>query len=117
MPEFMFIYRQECPTQSSKQMSPEDMQAVMQKWQTWIKGAMQAGWMTNPGDALKSGGRRVSAQKVVSDGPFVESKEVVGGFSIVHAETFDQAAVYAKGCPCLSSGGVVEIRELAGYKM
>ena len=54
----------------------------------------------------------MSAQKVVSDGPFVEVKEVVGGFSVVVADTIDAAAEFAKGCPVLLRGGTVEVRPL-----
>jgi hypothetical protein len=75
---------------------------------------MQKGWMLNPGDALKKEGRVVNAQKVVLDGPFVEAKEIVGGFSIVQAETLDAAAELAKGCPGLLKGGKVEVRPLEG---
>ena len=59
-------------------------------------------------------GRVVNASKVVTDGPFVESKEIVGGYSIVQADTIDAAAELAKGCPGLLCGGKVEVRPLAG---
>jgi hypothetical protein len=59
----------------------------------------------------------VDAKKVVTDGPFVESKEVLGGFSIVQADSLDAAAELAKGCPGLLFGGKVEVRPLAGYKL
>jgi hypothetical protein len=62
-------------------------------------------------------GRLVDAKKVVTDGPFVESKEVLGGFSIVQADSLDAAAELAKGCPGLLFGGKVEVRPLAGYKV
>jgi len=75
---------------------------------------MQQGWMPDPGDALTLEGRVVNAH-VVTDGPFVEAKEVLGGFSIVEAGTVDAAAKLAKGCPGLLSGGTVEVRRLAGY--
>jgi hypothetical protein len=75
---------------------------------------MQKGWMLDPGDGLTDEGRVVKA-KVVTDGPFVESKEVVGGFSIVQAETVAAAAELAEGCPGLHNGGSVEVRRLAGY--
>jgi hypothetical protein len=75
---------------------------------------MQKGWMLDPGDALTKESRVVNSQKVVTDGPFVEAKEVVGGFSIVQASNIDAAADLAKGCPVLLVGGEVEIRPLAG---
>jgi hypothetical protein len=74
---------------------------------------MQKGWMTDPGDALTDEGRVVRG-KVVSDGPFVEAKEVVGGYSVVEAETIEKASELAKGCPALLYGGAVEVRRLAG---
>jgi hypothetical protein len=70
--------------------------------------------MTDPGDALLPEGRVVTS-KVVTDGPFMESKEVLGGYSVVEAETADAAAKLAKGCPGLLVGGTVEVRRLAGY--
>jgi hypothetical protein len=57
----------------------------------------------------------VNAKMVVTDGPFVESKEVVGGYSIVQADSVKEAANLAKGCPGLQAGGSVEVRRLAEY--
>ena len=67
-----------------------------------------------PGSRPAPEGRVVNAKKVVTDGPFVESKELVGGYSIVKADTIDAAAELAKGCPALLTGGRVEVRPLAG---
>jgi hypothetical protein len=90
------------------------MQQNMQKWGEWITAAIQQGWMTDPGDALTGEGRVVNAKKLVTDGPFVEAKEVVGGYSIITADSIDKAAELAKGCPALLTGGKVEVRTLAG---
>jgi len=51
----------------------------------------------------------------VTDGPFVESKDIVGGYSIVQAASIEGASEFAKGCPVLLNGGTVEIRPLAGF--
>ncbi len=52
---------------------------------------------------------------MVSDGPFAESKEIVGGYSIVEADDLSAASGLAKTCPAADSpGGTIEIRELAG---
>lgn len=112
MAEFLFVYRGN--NESWKKLPPEEMQQSMEKWRTWITQALQKGWMLNPGDALLDDGRVVQPNKVVTDGPFVEAKEVVGGYSIVKAETIDAAAELAKGCPALLTGGRVEVRPLAG---
>jgi hypothetical protein len=114
MARFLFVYRGS--SEGMGKMTPEEMQLHMQRWAKWIGEAMQKGWMVDPGDGLTPEGRVVSA-KVVTDGPFVESKEIVGGFSIVEAITIDDAARLAKGCPGLEVGGRVEVRTLAGFKV
>ena len=58
--------------------------------------------------------RLQDGEVLTTDGPFVESKECIGGFSIVQADTIDAAAELAKGCPHLLTGGKVEVRVLAG---
>ena len=113
MAKFLFVYRSAPATM--RNLSPEEMQQTMQKWSTWISEGMQKGWMLDPGDGLTQEGCVVNAKKVVTDGPFVEAKELVGGFSIVQAATVSAAAKLAKGCPHLLSGGTVEVRRLAGY--
>jgi hypothetical protein len=112
MAKFLFVYRGGNDAESK--MTPDEMQQYMHKWGTWIREALQKGWMVDPGDALTPEGRVVNAKKVVTDGPFVESKEIVGGYSIVQAGTIDAAAELAKGCPGLLAGGKVEVRSLAG---
>jgi hypothetical protein len=112
MAKFLFVYRSN-PEDFAK-MTPEQMQQHHQKWMEWITQALQQGWMLDPGDALTPEGRVVKS-KVVTDGPFVESKEIVGGFSIIQADSLDAAAKLAKGCPGLLVNGSVEVRVLAGY--
>jgi hypothetical protein len=114
MAKFLFVYRK--AGDAAAAMTPEEMQRQMQKWEKWIGEGIKSGWLLDPGDALTAEGRVVNA-KVVTDGPFAESKEIVGGFSIVEAETIDAAAQLAKGCPGLLVGGTVEVRRLAGYTM
>ena len=112
MARFMFIYRSS-EDQHKNDFSPEQMQKVMEAWNGWIGKGMQEGWMVDPGDALNLEGRVMNKDKVVSDGPFVESKEIVGGYSIVQADDFDAACEFAKDCPALEPDGTIEIRELA----
>jgi hypothetical protein len=112
MAKFLFVYRGN--NEAFAKLSPEEMQQHNQKWGEWIGAAMQQGWMVEPGDALTPEGRVVKA-KVVTDGPFVESKEIVGGYSVVQADTVEAAAKLAGGCPGLLVGGSVEVRRLAGF--
>lgn len=112
MAKFLFIYRG-CEDRPA-QISPQEMQQIMNKWNAWIAEGMQKGWMLSPGDALMSEGKVVHPKNVVTDGPFVESKEIVGGYSVIEAETLAAATELAKGCPGLQTGGKVEVRPLAG---
>jgi hypothetical protein len=113
--KFLFVYRNN--SESYGNMSPEEMQQMLQKWQTWLTEGLRQGWMLDAGDGLKKEGRVVNAKKVVSDGPFIEVKEIVGGFSIVQADTLDAAAELTKGCPIFQRGGSVEVRPLQGFTM
>lgn len=112
MPNFLFVYRGE-PFDPSK-VSPEQMQQSMDLWSKWINQGFAEGWMLDPGDALLPEGRLVNRDQVVTDGPFVESKEVVGGFSVIKAASFEEAIKYANSCPNVTEGGSVEIRQMAG---
>jgi len=111
MPKFMFIYRE--PAERAGDPSPEEMQQVMKTWMDWIGKGVQAGWMSEAGDALKPHSRVVKAGGAITDGPFAESKELVGGFSMVEAVDIDAAAKLTEGCPIFAVGGAVEVRELA----
>ena len=100
---------------SSTPPSPAEIQASFQKWGEWIGKFTQSGQMIDPGDGLQMSGKVVRLAGIVSDGPYVESKEVVGGFSIVQADDYDQAVAIGRECPAVVEGGSVEIRQLAGY--
>jgi hypothetical protein len=113
MAKFLFVYRN--GKDSYGTMTPEEMQQMLQKWNTWITEGLRKGWMVEAGDGLKTEGRVVNAKKLVTDGPFVEAKEIIGGFSIAQADTIDAAAELAKGCPIFLRGGSVEVRPLQGY--
>jgi hypothetical protein len=115
MAKFLFIYRSGKDSRST--MTPEEMQQILEKWKTWITEGLRKGWMLDAGDGLKPEGRVVNAKKVVTDGPFAEAREILGGFSIVQAATLDAAAELAKGCPVFLRGGTVEVRPLEGFTL
>lgn len=111
----MFVYRSSGSNESDP--SPEQMQQVMQQWMTWIKGGMDAGWMIEGGDALQPQGKVVRGDMVITDGPFAESKELIGGYSMVEAADLAAAAALAEGCPSLAAGGCVEVRQLMNVQL
>ena len=111
MPKYLFAYRDSASTPPP---CPEDMQAALGLWGVWIEKFMKSGTILDPGDGLKGEGRIVRRGGAVTDGPFVEAKEILGGYSIVQADSFDHAVSIAKECPG-SRSGTLEIRELAGF--
>jgi hypothetical protein len=100
--------------EASKQAppSPAQMQEMYASFNAW-KERFKAN-IVDIGGQLKPGGRVVRTSGV-TDGPFAEAKEVVGGYMVVAAESYDRAIEVARGCPgIIRPGSSVEIREIAG---
>jgi hypothetical protein len=114
MEKFMLIFHGgQLPTQS-----PEEMQTHMGKWMTWIdKLAKEDKYAA--GEPLIPGGKLVSGPggKNVTDGPYTEGKEVVGGFFIINAKDMDEAVAISQGCPDFELGGTVQVRQVMKMEM
>jgi len=110
MNDFLFVFRNDPAVMSN--MSPEALQNSMQKWMDWIGGIAAQGKLVDRGNRLANEGNVVRPSQVVTDGPYIETKESVGGFIMVRAESLDGATEMAKGCPILSNGGNVEVRPI-----
>jgi hypothetical protein len=115
MSEFVFLYRGgEMPASTS----PEQGQQIMQKWMAWFKDLAEKGHLVERGQPLERTGTLLERkQGVFTDGPFVETKDVVGGFSIIKADSVEQATELAKGCPFFERGGYVEVRPIMNLDM
>ena len=111
MAKFLLIYRDEVEPKS--QPSPEEMQGFLAMWGEWFQKF--GGKIVDGGDALLPTGRVLKAGGEVSNGPYVEAKEMLGGYSVVQAEHYEEAVTIAKECPICKVGGMIEIREFAGY--
>lgn len=107
----MLIFR---GTDWYKGLSPEEMQQVGERWMTWFKGLTNQG-KAIAGNPLEKEGKIVSGKnRVVSDGPFAESKETIGGYFLLKVNTMDDAVEIAQQCPGLVYGIRVEVRPVAG---
>ncbi len=108
--DYLFLFRGGA---SPEDLSPEQMQQLMNKWFAWI-GQMKSLGQYKAGEPLHDEGMVLSGKngKVVTDGPFVESKETVGGYIIVHAGDMAEAVEIAKGCPIFDNNGTVEVRPI-----
>ena len=109
MNEFLMIFRHDPTAQNAP--SPEDIQASVKQWQDWIGGIAQQGKFVST-QQLGSSGKTIKSSEVISDGPYAEVKEIVGGLLICKADTLEEALGMAKGCPVLAIGGKVEVRSL-----
>ena len=110
MSEFVMLYRRS-PEVNRATMGPEQAQQTMRKWQAWFKQMTDKGQLKNIGQPLDDGGRLVGGSKrTVIDGPYSETKDVIGGYSIIEAGDLDEAAAIAAGCPVIEAGGLVEVR-------
>lgn len=106
MSEFLYLYRG-----GQRPESPEQGEREMQKWVAWMKDLGDKGHMKDRGQPLDREGKVVTGkQKIVTDGPYAESKDIVGGYTLVEAKDLAQAAELSKGCPIFESGGIVEVR-------
>ena len=110
MSEFVMFYRRSSEV-SRATMGPEQAQQTIRKWKAWFKQMTEKGQLKNIGQPLDDGGRVVGGNKrAVLDGPYAETKDVIGGYSIIEARDLDEAAAIAAGCPVIEAGGLVEVR-------
>jgi hypothetical protein len=95
--------------------SPEQMQQMFAAYEAWKERFKEE--ILDLGDKLKSDGRLVTVSGI-ADGPFVEAKELIGGYMILSASDYDRAVEVVRACPAMQMpGAAMEIREMVGAKM
>ena len=104
--EYLVIFR----GQWDKDLSREEIQNAIDQFYVWLGRLVDEGKM-KPGQRLASEGKTVS-RKVVTDGPYGEAKEVIGGYWFIVAGSLEEAAQIAAGNPCLNCGLFFEIRPI-----
>jgi RNA polymerase sigma factor (sigma-70 family) len=109
MVRFMYLFRSN--PAGYRSMSPEQMQQTMKKWMDWKDTLEKNGHVKQFGERLDGTGKVVRGKaKAVTDGPYVEVKDFIQGYTLIEARDMDQAVELAKGCPILEGDGTVEIR-------
>ncbi len=113
MKKFMLNFRMSAQAAASMDsVSPEQMAESLQQWSSWIAESINSGKFVAT-NRLDSGGVVLTGPNaVVSDGPYIEVKDFLGGYIIITASDIEEASAYAKGCPILQIGGNVEIRPI-----
>ena len=112
MPEYMLLLH-DSGRWNPAAMSPDEIQAVLQRYGAWRSKIQQSGRKIS-GHKLRDGEGRVvkgAGGAKVTDGPYAEAREVIGGLFVVEASSYDEAVALCRDCPHLDFG-TIEIREI-----
>ena len=111
MVKFLYLFRNE--GEGFKPASPEEMERMMKAWMQWIDTLRQSGNLVQTGERLERTTLPVRGKaKTVTDGPYAEAKDIVGGYLLVQARDLNEAVELSKGCPIFAIDGLVEVRPL-----
>ncbi len=110
MKDFLLIFRMDYA--NAPQGTPEQMQTMTLRWMDWIKSIAEKNKLTDRGNRLAASGKVVKSNNVVTNGPYTEIKESIGGYTLIKSESYEDAVEIAKDCPILAVGGNVEVREI-----
>lgn len=106
MSRFMFLFYEDQSVY--QELSPEELQKEIELHQKWIE---ELGDHYVSSEPLEKDAKVVKGEDaIISDGPFMEAKEIVTGYYLIDAESLEKAAELARGCPILQLGGSVEVR-------
>ena len=111
LPQYLLIFR--APIDDSPSPSPEELEALFAEWFAWSEKVGAEG-KYHGGNPLEESGKvmRGETGDTITDGPFVESKEVLCGYFLISAVDVDDALRIARGCPGLRKGMSVEVRPI-----
>ncbi len=119
MKEFMFVFRGDMQNEEAfARQSPEQMQAEMTKWNNWMGSIAKDGKLIGGQPLYPHGKVLKGTSKKLTDGPFIEGKDIVGGYLLIKANDIGEAVEISRGCPSLDSAdGSVEVREIMPVMM
>jgi hypothetical protein len=108
---FLYLLRGGISERST--LSPEQMQKMVEKYMNYMQGLRDKGALI-AGEPLEETGKILSGERgrKVTDGPFTESKEAVGGYFLIRAQDLDEAVELSRDCPILANGGEIEVRPI-----
>jgi hypothetical protein len=95
-------------------LSPEEAQKVLQKFLAWREKLRSQKVLVGSARLKDDAGKivRGAGKPRVTDGPYTETKEVLGGYFTIDAQDYDDAVAISGGCPHLEYGGTIEVREV-----
>jgi len=111
MTDYICFFRTNPTARAQAMGTPEAAQQSMQAWLAWMRDLEQKGNLVHSGQPLDGDGKVVRGRaRAVTDGPFVEAKDLVAGYTIIRANDLVHASELVKGCPILEGDGSVEVR-------
>ena len=118
MSQFLYLSRMNQNARQESMGTPEAAQQNMQRWMKWMAELDAQGHIKDRGQPLEQSGKIVRGRdKTVTDGPYTEAKDLIGGYTIVEARDIDEAVKLSHGCPILDGGGAVEVRPVMKMDM
>ena len=111
MQEFLFLFRSS--KGSTDKFSKDEVNAYFTKWGAWFDKLQKEGNYISGDRLVSDGSKTVSGtDKIITDGPYSESKEIIGGLAKIYAENIEEAVTISKQCPVYEVGGSVEVRKI-----
>jgi hypothetical protein len=115
MPQYMLISHDSRELPEGFEITPEIIQGIIQKYNDWAESLQKSGHLVGLNKLRDDPGKNITgsgSNMVVRDGPYAETKEIIGGYWIITAADYDEAVRLASGCPSLEFGSRVEVREV-----
>lgn len=110
MKKFLLLLHEDIETMSS--LSPKEMEELGNSHMAWANKLAKSGHLIS-GDGLHENGVLISGKNsIIKDGPYMESKELIGGYYLLQADDLNTIVEIAKECPCHLWGGTTEIRPI-----
>ena len=113
MKKFLLLIREDIAR--VEKLSEQEMNAEIAIMTKWVEELTESGNFIS-GDPLENSMRMATSDKIISDGPFIEAREAVSGFTLIKADNIDQAAELAMGCPLVQNGEIkIEVRQILDF--
>lgn len=110
MKQYLLVFRADWGARPAA--TPEEAQARTKSYMDWVGGIAAQNKLVDKGNRLMPTGKVLRTKGSSTDGPYAEIKETIGGYSIIRANSYEEAIELAEGCPVLKIGGCVEVREI-----
>lgn len=110
MKEYLMLIRENLDNYGK--MTPQEMQEDIEKHIKWVQTLVEKGNFKGGSPLMPMGKSLRGTDKIVTDGPYIEAKEGVSGYYFLMANNLEEATKIAEGCPSLSIGATLEIREV-----